>query len=386
MGAGILPNLTWVRNLDAWPDAEKRRLVLLQYINLLAVANMGAFLLLYALVGAAELALPMVTTATCIPLYLGAWLLNRRGHPLAAKITLCAVLSGSIFLATAVYFGRAPGLHFFLLLAAVIPLLLWPLNRPAGILVFMGGSLAGFLFVQLRADESGILVRQFPPGWLPFFNVFSVVAVYAVTVVILALLQRRAETDSLRLAEKAKQLERLSNTDPLTGLNNRRAMLSRMEEERVRMSRNHRVFSLILCDIDFFKAINDEHGHEAGDAVLVGIASVFREALREIDPVARWGGEEFLILLPDTTGDGAIVVGEKLRQRVEAARFSWSGKDLRCTMTFGIAVHTAGSKDLLETIRRADTALYEGKHRGRNRVALASAGEATSPPGTPTRP
>ncbi|HTH13884.1 MAG TPA: GGDEF domain-containing protein, partial [Spirochaetia bacterium] len=390
--AGILPNLIRVRNLEVWPDAEKRRLVLLQYINLLAVANMAGFVVLYLVAGAETLGVPLVTTVACIPCYLGAWFLNRRGHPLASKLTLCTVLSGSIFLATAVYFGRAPGLHFFLLLAAVIPLLLWPLNRPLGIGIFMGGSLAGFLFVQLRTDETGLLVPHFPQGWVPFFNAFAVVAVYAVTVMILALLQRRTETDSLSLEEKAKELEhllhqfeRLSYTDPLTGLNNRRAMLLKMEEERGRMTRNHSVFSLILGDIDLFKSINDEYGHEAGDVVLVGIATEFREALREVDPVARWGGEEFLILLPDTAGEGALVVGERLRQRVEAARFPWRGRELRCTMTLGIAVHTPVSRDLLETIRRADAALYEGKHRGRNRVVLAPPGEATWLPGTPTR-
>jgi diguanylate cyclase (GGDEF)-like protein len=335
----------------------------------------------------------VVATVACIPLYLLAWVLNRRGHPLASKLTLCSVLSGSIFLATALLFGKGPGLHFFLLLAAVLPLLLWPLNRPFWIVVFMGGSLAGFLFVQWRTDETAVLVRNFPPEWLPFFNAFAVVAVYGVTVVILALLQRRSETDSLSLEEKARQLEpllhqfeELSNTDPLTSLNNRRAMLLRMEEERVRMTRNHSLFSLILCDIDLFKAVNDEFGHEAGDVVLVGIGAVFREALREVDHVARWGGEEFLILLPDTGGEGARVVGEKLRQRVEAARFRWNDRDLRCTMTFGVAVHGSGSRDLLETIRRADAALYEGKRQGRNRVVLSASGEATSPPGTPTPP
>ena len=125
--------------------------------------------------------------------------------------------------------------------------------------------------------------------------------------------------------------------------------------------------SFLLADIDHFKSINDCHGHEAGDRVLVAIATALRQAVREKDSVARWGGEEFLIMLPDTTLEDAMALAERIRQAVHALQTPVGGRTVSASMTLGVS-----TLDRAETpasaINRADKALYQGKASGRNRV------------------
>lgn len=363
---------------QALDSQEQRRLVLVQFCNLASVGMMLWFAALYALVDWQALHRPALLSLACIPLYLLSFRLNRRGRHLLAKLLLFGTLSGSILLSTALFIGKAPGEHFFFLTAALLPLLIWSLEWPGWILGFMGFNIGGFLFIQFRPAEPVLLAGAFPPAWLPFFNIMSIVASYGVTLVILVLFQRRADADAQTLQEKARlmeelmhQFQELSNTDSLTSLHNRRAMLFRLEEERARLNRVHSTFSLLMADIDLFKEINDRHGHEAGDAVLVQLGRLLRGSLRDIDHVARWGGEEFLILLPDTGMEGALVVAEKIRQKVDQGGFAWEGQHLACTVTIGVAVHSLSQTKLDETIRQADAALYRGKARGRNQVASA---------------
>jgi len=166
------------------------------------------------------------------------------------------------------------------------------------------------------------------------------------------------------------RLERAALHDALTGLLNRRGMMERIELERIRYMRSQKPFSVVLGDIDFFKSINDRHGHQVGDHVLSGVARVIGDGVRRQDASARWGGEEFLILLPETELAGALTVAEKIRARIEEHAFEAGGGRVPVTMTFGVAQwDPAGSIDACT--RQADEALYEGKRGGRNRVVLA---------------
>ncbi len=356
-------------------ETDRRRLVILQYCNCLAIFSMMLFIVLYLLADPTILLLPILLSGICIPLYLLSMWLNRKGLALPAKLLFFSVFTASAFLSTAFLLGRAPGVHFYFLLAAVVPLFIWSIKKPFWILLFMAANLASFCYIQYRVDESNLLIKEFPGQWLVFFNALSVVAVYLITVLILVLFQQRAEEDAKTLNAKARimedlmrKFEELSNTDTLTNLHNRRAMLIWMEEERIRMNRNHTAFAVIICDIDFFKDINDKYGHEAGDAFLIAIGGRLKTSLRDVDRLARWGGEEFLILLPDTFIEGALTVAEKLRQGIETLRVPWNGKNLQATMTFGVAMHDITHTDLDKTIRNADAALYRGKNSGRNRV------------------
>lgn len=172
---------------------------------------------------------------------------------------------------------------------------------------------------------------------------------------------------SEELRRKAKELEHLSKTDPLTALYNRRYIIEKMEEERSRFRRYGKKFSLIIVDIDFFKRVNDAWGHDCGDYVLVETAKQLKSLLREQDCLARWGGEEFLILLPETDADGAEVLAERLRQSIEEKTFEYRKKRVAITLTMGVCEY-AENISVDEAIRKADNALYEGKNRGRNCV------------------
>jgi diguanylate cyclase (GGDEF)-like protein len=168
-------------------------------------------------------------------------------------------------------------------------------------------------------------------------------------------------------------LERLASTDPLTGLHNRRAFLTHCEKELTRTSRGTEPFSLVLLDLDYFKEVNDRHGHEAGDAALCAVASHLRGAVRENDVLARWGGEEFIVLLPGTSGEQAVQVAQRLRLCIESISLLHNGRvdawsTIRLAMSAGV-VTTAGAIESMDTLlRTCDEALYCAKAAGRNTV------------------
>jgi diguanylate cyclase (GGDEF)-like protein len=173
-----------------------------------------------------------------------------------------------------------------------------------------------------------------------------------------------------RITEQAKKLELLATRDFLTGLSNRRNFLERAGQEEKRFKRTTKPFALILLDIDHFKRVNDTCGHACGDKVLTDVSRCLEKALRAQDILARWGGEEFICLLPETGVDGARCVAEKIRFAVENLGHHCCDVDLSITVTLGLCVYD-GSCSLEECIRRTDDALYNGKNSGRNQVVLS---------------
>jgi diguanylate cyclase (GGDEF)-like protein len=162
-------------------------------------------------------------------------------------------------------------------------------------------------------------------------------------------------------------LSQAARSDPLTGLMNRRAMMERFEYQLSHYQRNRIPFAVLMGDIDHFKHINDTCGHAEGDRVLISIAGKLRENLRSQDLLARWGGEEFLILLPDTDLEGGITVAEKIRLQVAQSDFRGNKKGLALTISFGVACYT-NEKSIDDCVKAADDALYRAKQQGRNRV------------------
>lgn len=192
-----------------------------------------------------------------------------------------------------------------------------------------------------------------------------------------AKLERRLEKISkisdgfqTQLKELNKVLQRASLTDALTGISNRRAMLERLQAESNRSARSGKTFSLMMIDLDHFKRINDEYGHEAGDQVLKEVARIFRENVRSFDLCARWGGEEFLVLLADTSSENAVTAAEKLRSLVEDVAVAYAGHLIGITFSAGLATHEPETA-IAETLREADRALYCAKQAGRNRLVVA---------------
>lgn len=167
------------------------------------------------------------------------------------------------------------------------------------------------------------------------------------------------------------ELEQLARTDSLTGLLNRRAMEEVLEQQLQRVRRHTEQAALVLLDIDFFKRINDSHGHDVGDAVIRHIAQVLQELARSVDSVGRWGGEEFLVVLCGVTRDGAMSFAERVQERLASNPINVDGHPLICTISQGLAVPEPADEHYESWLKRADQALYQAKEEGRNRSVLA---------------
>lgn len=183
-----------------------------------------------------------------------------------------------------------------------------------------------------------------------------------------------------QVAERTQALETLAYTDSLTGLLNRRGMLNRLTEERNRLGRQDpsgASFAVLLIDLDHFKRVNDSHGHAAGDTVLVGVADVLRNNVRDYDACARWGGEEFLVgLFSVCNAKDLATVVDKLMQAIRAASFMHGSRPLQITWSMG-AVLANASDDIDRILLQADTACYEAKELGRNCAIIHRAAGAT---------
>jgi diguanylate cyclase (GGDEF)-like protein len=169
-----------------------------------------------------------------------------------------------------------------------------------------------------------------------------------------------------------QELQTIARTDSLTQLSNRGDLYRHLEIEKSRFSRNQKAFSVVLCDIDNFKKINDTYGHDCGDYVLVQTAKLFKKHTRLQDIVGRWGGEEFLFILPETNLAGARIVAEKVREAVDYFPFIYDEKLLNVTITLGITIIDDTDISMDEAVKQADEALYLGKMSGKNRSVTYS--------------
>ena len=241
-------------------------------------------------------------------------------------------------------------------------------------------QMLGVLVYSLVADgvASGVVAARDEPDYPP------VVAAAYVGMVIVVLLsstfltirvqstRQHLRRQKAELARALEQIRQLATHDDLTGLLNRRAMLDRMQLEQRRSLRSGSPLLIAQLDIDHFKAVNDTHGHAAGDLVLQRFADTVRRNVRDTDVLARWGGEEFVLLLCDTPAADAVTLMERLRQAVQAMQVSvpQGGEPITVTVSIGLARHTPADP-LAGTLERADQALYAAKAGGRNRVVPA---------------
>ncbi len=178
------------------------------------------------------------------------------------------------------------------------------------------------------------------------------------------------------------KLEQLASIDPLTGIYNRRSFVALCEQELLRSARNGEVFSLIMFDIDHFKNVNDRHGHAAGDTVLCAVVEKLRNSVRNIDVVGRWGGEEFVALLPNADSEAALIVAQRLRYHIDSISIAHrqakeidDEKAITVTISIGVTTHSGenGAIDINELLHQCDTAMYQAKADGRNRIVSIDA-------------
>ena len=279
------------------------------------------------------------------------WYFRRTGGLQIASRIVVGLLTVVILLFIHVADGRSYSLIWVTILP---PIAFFLLGRTVGAwlcgLVFL--YVAGFVYLRLPEWQ------PVEPGLGTLLNLIEVLTAHW----FLFRLYERSR------AEAFAELEHLSETDTLTGLLNRNRLDSLLQQELERHGRTDQPLSLVLCDVDHFKRINDEHGHLTGDRVLRDIAHHLRDHIRSVDQCGRWGGEEFLIICPDTSGEAAAGMIERLRK---AARDRSASHAIPFTLSFGIAtLYPAETSEQL--LRRADRALYEAKRAGRDRVELAS--------------
>lgn len=182
------------------------------------------------------------------------------------------------------------------------------------------------------------------------------------------------------LEQQKTVLKGLTQTDPLTGALNRAGMMSHLEEEFQRANRNLKPVSILMIDIDHFKRVNDRYGHLTGDAVLQNLITHLQRSLRQIDSIGRFGGEEFLIILPDTSSEQAAVTAERIRRNVEQSVCAYANeREIKITVSIGISIYDPRDSNLKESknrlqeyIRQSDLAMYKAKNSGRNCLALWS--------------
>jgi len=172
-----------------------------------------------------------------------------------------------------------------------------------------------------------------------------------------------------QVLEMNKVLQEQVISDPLTGLMNRAGLIERLNAECARLAREHTPFGLLMLDIDHFKAINDAFGHHVGDQVLVDVAATLRQHMRAYDVFSRWGGEEFLLLLPAIEADPLLELAQRLRMAMHEVQVH--GVDNAPPVRVSIGLYLCSvEEDAAESVRKADSALYQAKKRGRDRVEI----------------
>ncbi|MBO9679177.1 MAG: GGDEF domain-containing protein [Acidovorax sp.] len=294
-----------------------------------------------------------------IALYAAAYALLARRINLLALVLIWTEVLGHATLGT-LLIGWDSGFHYYLLM--FIPATIVSgghRTRPFVLVVLL------FLFymgLHTAARATGTLAPLSATGlWV--VHAFNVAVVFA-----MAAYTARYYYGTVRRAEH--QLVALASTDPLTGLSNRRNLIDRAEQALQQPRHAGQPTALVIADIDHFKHINDAHGHEAGDRTIVHVATLLARCCRAQDIAARWGGEEFLVLLPATDTGAATLVAERIRAAVAAQPLAHGSAAIAVTLSLGVA-EVAHHEPLGPAIARADHALYRSKEDGRNRVTVA---------------
>jgi diguanylate cyclase (GGDEF)-like protein len=185
----------------------------------------------------------------------------------------------------------------------------------------------------------------------------------------------RASENALQFKDDLVKLQKMADTDYLTGLMNRRAFLAVADDTVEFCRRYKRGMATLMIDIDHFKKINDVHGHAAGDDAIKRIAGIINQSIRTTDKAARFGGEEFVVLLREIDQETALLLAERIRLSIEQTTINHGETSIAATVSIGVAINAEGDRDVQDMIERADQSLYVAKKTGRNRTFLMPAKE-----------
>lgn len=344
------------------PDAlETRKVIQTNASALICFASMVFYNITFTLTGNTALMLSgwvqipaaLLTTGSVL-------LLNHDGKLLQARWAL--VLGVMADVSVTILSGQG-GLIFthgyFLVFAVYLPLYFNP-NQWRSVVPAMLVNVGLFCYFQFNPYPIRTTMQDLSPGIVMMLQTCVMVCgvlLGGVTVLL----------NEFSCVRNQTLLQRMANTDSLTKLPNRRAFRDNLQRELARSARDRTPLALAMIDIDFFKRVNDERGHDVGDNVLQGVGQLISEQRRGIDMVARMGGEEFAVLMPDTTLDNARVLAERMRIAVAAFSFGPNSHPFKVHISIGLAaIGINTSED--NALKVADTALYRAKNEGRNRV------------------
>jgi len=332
---------------------DYRIYVVISYLTYLGITVHASLILIFYLIGSDFLAAFNVLSTIA---WIAARKTNHEGYHTAAIFILFTEVGVHTPLAL-YFFGWESGFQYYLM--AGIPFLLFNHKMKLTPLLVLSGFLCA-LFIALYAYTSSRDYHYEYPMIITGMNYANIMASF-VALTITSYYFRVASFIS------EQKMELLANTDLLTGLPNRRGMYPRLNAQHELLLRTATAFSVVLADIDNFKQLNDNYGHDCGDYVLKEISRLLRSRLRKYDVVGRWGGEEFLFVFPGCDSTAAASVAEDIRKTIESHLFTFNEQSFTVTMTFGVAAHRENNS-IDGTIKMADAALYQGKKAGRNQA------------------
>jgi diguanylate cyclase len=362
------------RLFDTLFSIDPRQRIRAQQAGIALLLNLASAAVLnyFAWLGMAPVVPVLWLTAIGLTAFGGCYLFVRSGHNLRfadPSLTALQILLGLLYaVASYTLAGAGRGAVFpILMVIQMFGMFSLPPRamRRAGLmsLAMFGAAMVAMAWLQPQVYDPAVE-----------FGHFLMLAVMLPAVSMLggqlSDLREKLRRQKADLTEALSRIQDLATRDELTGLANRRHLQQLVELERTRGIRSGHVFCLAMIDLDHFKRINDTHGHPAGDRVLRNFAREALATIRGSDVLGRWGGEEFLMMLPDTRAALAKLGVERLRQRAEGMRIDADGTPLNFTLSAGVVEHLAG-ETVAETIARADRALYLAKQQGRNCVVVA---------------
>ncbi|REC95580.1 GGDEF domain-containing protein [Kushneria indalinina] len=370
----------WSPGISGYPRGVRRQIALCNQLGLFGIAATLPYQLFYYVYEVAVYRGVFVANLFFIAGYLSVLPLNhQRWHHLASTVLLANGCS-QLFVVTW-FIGTEAGVNLYYFTLASISAFLY--KRPnirvyAAIMAFFGVQyvITHFLFT------AATVITPVPTPWVNAMYAFSVAGALTLSGIVLYLFRRQIDHAEGELTLSNRYLETLSNTDPLTGLANRRALDVALEREWARLTRRQQALSVIMFDVDHFKRYNDHYGHAGGDRCLQQIARAAQGVIsRAPDLLVRYGGEEFAVVLPGTDETGARQLAQRLCATIEALNIANEplGAGARVTISVGVSslqhsvpnAHDYGGAHLL---KHADEALYQAKANGRNQVVYQAYG------------
>jgi diguanylate cyclase (GGDEF)-like protein len=301
--------------------------------------------------------------ACCAFMFVAPFLLRAtRSIAIAREVFLCAVFFNFTWLTFNLGGVNAPTAGW-LITAPVVAMFLGGVGTAVFWLAMSCGAVAAIYILPLM----GVALPAHPVKDMDLLYLLCDLGLYLVIVVFVLLFELTKTKGFIKLEQALNVINELAIRDELTGSHNRRHLIGLIEQERERVVKGAQAFCVCLLDIDFFKRINDTYGHAAGDAVLRSFAVTVQKQIRDSDAFGRYGGEEFLLMLPETSLEDALLFAERVRMGIERLSFRDVSSELKVSVSIGVAQFRLG-ETIGQTVTRADEALYTAKSSGRNRV------------------